>query len=231
MLSEEDKNFLKTYNADEYEHPSVTVDMLIFTVEDGQLKLMLIKRKNPPYKDCWAIPGGFVNIDEDVRTAAERELEEETHMHAYLEQFGVFGAVKRDPRTRVISIGYLALTPYYNFCKMYAGDDAKEVKVYEVSLKDKLTFNEDIDLAFDHEEIITMGIKRLRERLQYSDIAFNLVSEKFTLSDLQEVYEAILEEPLHKSNFRRKIKQQFNLVATGEVSKKYQRPAKFYRRG
>ena len=106
-LSKEDKEFLKTYKADDYEHPSVTVDMLIFTVIED-LSIMLIKRKNPPYKDKWAIPGGFVNIDESGDTAAKRELKEETGVDCYLEQFKVFGEVNRDPRTRVISVAHLA---------------------------------------------------------------------------------------------------------------------------
>lgn len=231
MLGKEDEQFLKTYNADKYEHPSVTVDMLIFTVEDNKLKLMLIKRKNSPYKDHWAIPGGFVNIDESVKTAAERELQEETNMSAFLEEFGVFGEVNRDPRTRVISIGYLALIPNWQFSKMYAGDDAKEVEIFEVTYNNKLQFNKSIELAFDHDYIIRTGIEKLREKLQYTDIAFKLLGEEFTLFDLQKVYEAILGYPLSKSNFRRSIRSKFKLVDTGKVSKKYQRPAKIYRRG
>lgn len=230
-LSQEDKEFLKTYKVGDYERPSVTVDMLVFTVVDKDLKLMLIKRKNPPYRNCWAIPGGFVNMDEDIKTAAERELKEETNMDAYLEQFGVFGQPNRDPRTRVISIVYLALVPEVNFTyNMLAGDDAKEAKLFTVKYGNKLEFDEDINLAFDHENIIKEGIEALRLRLQYSDIAFHLVDKnKFTFLDLQNVYEAITGKPFVKSNFRTMIKRSYNLVETGELSRKYQRPAKYYK--
>ena len=220
-LSKEDKEFLKTYKADDYEHPSVTVDMLIFTVIED-LSIMLIKRKNPPYKDNWAIPGGFVNIDESVDTAAKRELKEETGIDCYLEQFKVFGEVDRDPRTRVISVAHLALTPFTNLCKYKAGDDAKEVQFFDIDMLP--------ELAFDHKQIIEEGLKALKEKLEYTDIAFNLLPEEFTISDIQDVYEMILRKELDKSNFRRMIKSKFKLEETGKVQRKYQRPAKLYRR-
>ena len=235
-LSEEDKEFLKTYKADEFEHPSVTVDMLIFSVnKEAELQLMLIKRKNSPYKDCWAIPGGFVNIDESVNTAALRELKEETNVYGHLEQFGVFGEVNRDPRTRVISIAYLALVRDDLLkLQMQAGDDAKAVRLFNVTL-DKETddlkfFNSKLNLAFDHEEIIKDGIKELRKRLEYSDIAFHLLNRnRFTLFELQKVWEAITGiHGMAKSNFRRFIKNNYELIETGEMCKAHQRPAKYY---
>ena len=227
MLSKEDENFLKTYNANDYEHPSVTVDMLIFTIEENKLKLMLIKRKKPPYKDHWAIPGGFVNIDESVTIAAKRELKEETNVDAggYLYQFSVYGEVNRDPRTRVISIAYLALIPettltYQGIC---AGDDAKEVQFFDID-------NLPEQLAFDHATIIKDGLNCLRERSKYSDIAFNLLPCEFTMHEIQKVYEAILGYTLDNSNFRRTIRTKFNLEDTGKKKHVYQRPAKIYRR-
>ena len=222
MLSKEDQEFLKTYRADDYEHPSVTVDMLIFTIIENKLNLMLIKRKNPPYKDKWAIPGGFVNIDESVEKAAIRELAEETGIGCYMEQFGVFGEVDRDPRTRVISIAHLALTPFEALKFAKAGDDAKEISFFNV--------RELPELAFDHNKIIEQGLKALRQRLDYTDIAFNLLPEEFTIQDIQKVYESILDYELDKANFRRMIKSKFELEDTGKVQKKYQRPAKIYRR-
>lgn len=239
MLSEEDKTFLKTYNADEYEHPSVTVDMLIFTITDkGQLQLMLIQRKNPPYKDCWAIPGGFVNIDESVKTAAIRELQEETNVTQYnLHQFGVYGEVNRDPRTRVISIAYIAMVNHIELGNtMLHGDDAKAVKLYDISYKDnQLLFNnKELDLAFDHDKIIKDGLEYLRKTINYTDIVLDFLSYKFTLFDAQKVYEIILGKSLNKGNFRRSFIN--NFVKTGKVeeleeySHRYQRPAKLYRR-
>ena len=230
MLSNEDKEFLKTYNADEYKHPSVTVDMLIFSVHEGKLQLMLIKRKNPPYKDCWAIPGGFVEIDESVDNAALRELKEETNVEGKLIQFGVFGEVNRDPRTRVISIGYLALVQYKDLCKMQAGDDAKAVNLFTVSLNEKLEFNTALNLAFDHEDIIREGINELRKKLKYSDIAFHLLNKNsFTLFELQKVYEAITGKQYINSNFRRFVFNNYILEETGKYSRAHQRPAKLYR--
>jgi 8-oxo-dGTP diphosphatase len=221
MLSNEDKEFLKTYKADDYQHPSVTVDMLIFTVVEDKLKLMLIKRKNPPYKDKWAIPGGFVEINESVDAAAVRELKEETGIKCYMEQFGVFGDVDRDPRTRVISIAYFALVPFECLKKIKAGDDAKEVKLFDI--------RELPELAFDHYKIIMTGWNRLREKLEYTKIAFDLLPEEFTIQDIQKVYESILGYSLDKANFRRMVKSKFELEDTGKVQKKYQRPAKIWR--
>ena len=230
MLSNEDKEFLKTYNADKYKHPSVTVDMLIFTVVDGTLCLMLIERKNSPYKNCWALPGGFVNIDESIKTAALRELKEETNVNAigYLEQLGAYGEVERDPRTRVISIAYIALIPSKNITKeMRGGDDAKVARLFNINNIFEMA------LAFDHAQIIKDGMQALKNRLLYTDIAFNLVEKEFTLFDLQKVYEAILGKELNKGNFRRTFIRNYvntgKAEYTGNVSNKYQRPAKLYR--
>ena len=229
-LTEEDKEFLKTYNADEYKHPSVTVDMLIFTVVDGTLCLMLIERKNPPYKDCWALPGGFVNIDESIKTAALRELKEETNVNAigYLEQLGAYGEVGRDPRTRVISIAYMALIPSVNITReMRGGDDAKVARLFNINNIFEM------NLAFDHAQIIKDGIQALKDRLLYTDIAFNLVGSEFTILDLQKVHEAILGHEIHKGNFRRSFEKNYLTTGkaeeTGNYSRKYQRPAKLYR--
>ena len=238
----EEQEFLKNYDVSKYERPSVTVDMLLFTVEEDTLKLMLIKRKKPPYKDCWAIPGGFVNMNESVEQAAKRELMEETGVSSHLEQFGIYSAPNRDPRTRVISIAYIALTPWYIFSQMQAGDDAKEVALFDVILfpdsfkiKELRNTHKGIikkeNLAFDHAQIIEDGIKYIQKRLNQESyqIVFNLVNDKFTLFDLQKVYEAILGKKLTKSNFRKNVLTSFNLKDTGEVSRKYQRPAKLYK--
>ena len=246
ILSNEDKEFLKTYNVKEYERPSVTVDMLIFTVDEGKLKLMLIQRKHPPYKNKWAIPGGFVNIDESILDAAKRELKEETGMSAYLQQFETFGDVGRDPRTRVISVAYLALVPPQNFkhC-MKAGDDAKKAKLFDVELLEnssviKKFTNIEVgniypkDLAFDHAHVIQQGLRNLQTQLKYntSRIAFTLVNDEFTMYDFQQVYEAILGVKLLKANFRRSFERDYVKTGivklTGKYCNKYPHPAKLY---
>ena len=176
QITEKDKEFLKSYDASKYERPSVTTDILIFTVDiKGELELLLIKRKRPPFQDCWAIPGGFVNMDESLEEGAKRELKEETNVEGvHMEQLYTFGNVGRDPRTRVISVAYMALVPK-NMITIQAGDDAADAKWYKVTLEDgKPKFNEDINLAFDHEEIITVALDRLRGKLNYTTIAFNL---------------------------------------------------------
>lgn len=151
-LSDEDKEFLKTYKAGDYEKPSVTADIVVFTIKNGKLHVMLIKRKNPPFKDKWAIPGGFVEIKETVEEAAKRELKEETNIEANLFNFGVFSDVDRDPRTRVISIAYCCLVDYDELSKnMEARDDAKEVKLFD--------FEKLPELAFDHEKILEKAIE------------------------------------------------------------------------
>lgn len=253
-LTKEDKDFLSTYKASDYERPSVTVDILIFTIQDNKLKLMLIKRKKPPFRNKWAIPGGFLNMDETTHQAALRELKEETNIKGgYLEQFDVFSEVKRDPRTRVISIGYIALLPYNQLIEnMKAGDDAKEIDLFDISLvkencpiwsklKPSLFLHNDInnpyDLAFDHGEIIRKGIYYLQQKLLYGNdsfVFFHLLDKNgFTIFDLQKVHEAILNKSLDRGNFRKnfidKCVKTGRVIKTNEKSTKYQRPATLYK--
>ena len=246
-LTKEDKQFLLTYKVSDYERPSITVDMLIFTVIENTLKLLLIKRKNPPYKDGWALPGGFLDLTkkENLDEAARRELKEETNVdNGYLEQFGVFSNVDRDPRTRVVSVGYLALVPFDEFINsIEAGDDAKDAKLFDIILKEPMkpfikTFHNistgqyltEENIAFDHLEIIEKGLDALQKQLIYntSDIAFKLVNKEFTLDEIQKVYETILNKKLSSSNFRKQLIKRFNLFPTGEFKRKYQRPARLY---
>ena len=261
-LTEEE--FLSQYRPGDYERPSVTVDMLLFTVGDSKkannyrklpekkLKILLIKRKDHPYINQWAIPGGFVNIDESVDEAVYRELKEETNIdNVYLEQLYTWGDVNRDPRMRVISVSYMALVPEEDL-KPQAGDDALEVRWFTVekeylnqdhndeskacydlylesddeerisihyyckesvkkigksTIKDFKVSNiySQNKLAFDHYQIINTAIDRLRNKLEYTPIAFNLMPETFTLTELQQVYETILNQELITPNFRRKI--------------------------
>lgn len=249
-LSDEDKEFLKTYKVGDYERPSVTVDILIFTIFNNRLNLLLIKRKACPFKNKWAIPGGFLDLakNETIEQAADRELFEETNIKGYLEQFGVFSEPDRDPRTRVISNGFVALVPSKQLIEnMRAGDDAKEVELFEIVLDNSKTdfshlqniygfkINRE-DLAFDHAEIIKKALNFLQQKLLYGNSKFIFFSflnkDSFIISDLQRVYEAIKGEKLITSNFRRDFIKRYVKEGlaeeTGEL-RKHQRPAKLYR--
>jgi len=187
----------KTYDPSKFEHPSVTVDIVIFTIQDDELKVLLVKRKHWPYKDRWAIPGGFVKMDESLDEAAGRELYEETHVKdVFLEQLYAFGEPKRDPRTRVITIAYYALVPSDELTIM-ADSDVKDVKWFSIRKLPRL--------AFDHEKILTYALSRLRKKIASSPVAFQFLPDRFTLTELQTIYEIVLDRKLDKRNFRRKI--------------------------
>jgi 8-oxo-dGTP diphosphatase len=206
---------------EDYPRPSVTVDVIIFTLRGGDLQVLLIRRRNPPFQGMWAIPGGFVAIDESLETAALRELEEETGVRdVYLEQLYTFGDLGRDPRGRVITVAYFALVPA-TAIDPHAGSDATHARwwsVYDLPA-----------LAFDHADILAYAVQRLRYKLEYSAVGFELLPEAFTLSQLQSAYEIILGEKLDKRNFRRKILSADVIEETGEYRTGEGRPAKLYR--
>lgn len=224
----EEQEFLKNYNPGHYERPSVTADILVFSMIEEKLHVLLIRRKNHPFRNYWAIPGGFVDIDESSEEAAVRELYEETGAKdVYLEQLYTFSAVDRDPRMRVISVAYIALVSAVKL-SLVAGDDAADVRWFEVNslLSDLKTADM---LAFDHEQILTYAMKRLRGKIYYTDIAFQLLPEEFTLRELRNVFEEILNKSLHYSNFRREMVPK--LIATGKYEEHTsRRPAELYRR-
>lgn len=256
------EEFLNQYDSNKYEKPSVTVDPVIFTVANEEednyrklpkkvLKVLLVRRSDHPFINCWALPGGFVDMDEDLDNAAYRELKEETNIEdIYMEQLYTWGKVNRDPRMRVISSSYLSLIDSSKV-NIQAGSDADDVKWFSLKcqlvkeqktitengyIKEKihqLTFKnhdevltslikttktlegritsisreviESKGIAFDHGMIIAYGLERIRSKIEYTDIAFNLMNEVFTLTELQNVYEIILDTELLKANFRRKI--------------------------
>lgn len=280
-----EEQFLAVYDADKYKKPSVTVDMLIFTVTDQErksyrrlpekvLRLLMIKRGDHPYIGRWALPGGFVNMDESLDEAALRELKEETGIDdIYMEQLYTWGDVGRDPRTRIISTSYMSLVDSGSL-DVVAADDADDAKWFTVTCKlfqEQKTLtekgyirerfyklrlsNEDEELssivktvetvegkvtktrreiiesggvAFDHAKIIQYAIERLRSKIEYTDMAFNLMPELFTLTELQKVYEIILGTELLKANFRRKTAGM--VVETNEYTKDAgHRPSKLFR--
>src|SRR5579885_762871 len=186
------------YDASKYERPSVTVDVVMMSLRQRDLQVLLVKRRSWPYAGMWAIPGGFVNMDESLEAAAKRELQEETGVQdVYLEQLYTFGDPGRDPRTRVITVVYFALIDYERLRGVRAADDATDVNWFSV-------YNLP-PLAFDHEKIIQYVLTRLRGKLDYTTIAFSLLPEQFTLRELQRVYEIILHKRLDKRNFRKKV--------------------------
>ena len=178
-----------------YPHPSVTTDCVIFGFDGSKLKVLLIERGIEPYKGRWAFPGGFLKMEESAEEGALRELQEETGLTgAYIEQFHTFTDPKRDPRERVITIAYFALVRIQD---VKGGDDAAKAQWFAL--------DEIPQLAFDHDMILRMAQSRLRERIHFQPIGFELMPEKFTMKDLQELNEAILEVKFERSNFAKKM--------------------------
>ncbi|KQY91138.1 ADP-ribose pyrophosphatase [Paenibacillus sp. Root52] len=280
-----EQQFLATYNVEDYERPSVTVDMLVFTIRnetqsnyrklaEPALQLLMIRRGGHPYLGQWALPGGFVSMDESLEEAARRELYTETGLdNIYLEQLYTWGDVRRDPRTRVISCSYMALVDSSEL-ELEAGDDASEADWFRMeqrlveekrhihehgriterriqlilmngteelsavietkeSIEGRVRSNsirvvEAQGIAFDHAKIILYALERLRSKVEYTDIAFNLMPDTFTLTALQKVYEIIGGKKLLAAAFRRKIADW--VVETGEYTGSAgHRPSRLYR--
>jgi 8-oxo-dGTP diphosphatase len=205
-----------------YPHPAVSTDVALFTLRNGALCLLLIQRANPPFQGSWALPGGFLEIDEDLDDCALRELQEETGIEGvYLEQLYTFGSPDRDPRERVISVAYFALARSDSL-RPKAASDARALAWYPVKALP--------ELAFDHVRIVRTALARLSAKLNYSTIGFQLLPETFTLSQLQSVYEILLGEPQDKRNFRKGMLARGILIETGEYARSgNHRPAKTYR--
>lgn len=205
-----------------YPHPAVTTDIVVFTIRDQRLQLLLIRRGGNPFRGEWALPGGFLEIDEDLEHCAKRELEEETGIsEVYLEQLYTFGRPDRDPRERIISVTYFALSPSDRM-ELKAASDADDIRWFP--------FEELPQLAFDHNEIIELARRRLTAKLSYSTIAFQFMPDNFTLSELQRVYEILRNEKLDKRNFRKWILALEQIEETGEKRRNgNHRPAMMYR--
>ncbi|MBS3168812.1 NUDIX hydrolase [Candidatus Woesearchaeota archaeon] len=213
---------MENYDVTKFDRPSVTVDVVVFTIKDIDLKVILVKRAVWPYENMWALPGGFVKMEESLDQAAKRELLEETNVKdIYLEQLYTFGDVKRDPRTRVITVAYFALINQDNL-ELKASTDVSDVKWFSAYNMPQL--------AFDHKEIINYAIKRLRWKLGYTTIGFKLLPNEFTLTQLQTLYEIIFNKKFDKRNFRKKILFLELIEETDEITKNVShRPAKLYR--
>lgn len=186
-----------------YPHPAVATDSVVFGYDGKQLHILLIERGEGAYKGSWALPGGFIRMDETADEGARRELAEETNVrNVYLEQFHTFTAVDRDPRERVMSIAYFALVRKSDY-NIIGGDDAAKADWFPI---DKLP-----PLAFDHAEIVEMAKQKLQDTLRYKPIAFKLLDEKFIMSELQKLYELINEIKYDRRNFQKKM------LATGFI--------------
>ena len=224
--SEEERKYLESYDASKFDRPSVTTDIVIFTLDaDDDLNLLLIKRGCHPYKNYWAIPGGFLEVGkESLDEAAYRELGEETNIgNVYLKQLYTFGEPNRDPRTTVVSVAYTALVPKESL-NVKAGDDAEDAQLFKIKydvngiiFHNTSTTITESDLAFDHSEIIRTAITRLRNRIDYEDDAFNLLKDKssFTISELKRIYDAIKNKTHDLPNFRKMFLREY--VASGKV--------------
>ncbi len=205
-----------------YPRPALTVDCVVFGLDEGALKLLLIERDGEPFAGTWALPGGFVEMRETLEEAARRELHEETGIRElYLEQLYTFGAVDRDPRERVVTVAWYALVNMSDHT-IRAADDARQAEWFPAA---------DLPpLAFDHAEIVEMALRRLQGKVRYEPIGFELLPRKFTLSELQRLYETILERSLDKRNFRKKILGMDLLVELDEVQRGVpHRAARLYR--
>ena len=181
----------------EYPRPAVTADCVIFGFDESELNILLIERGIEPFKNCWALPGGFINMDEDAETCARRKLKQETCLeNIFMEQLFTFTAVCRDPRYRVISIAYYALVKLADY-EAKAGMDTARVKWFPLTKRPLL--------AFDHQKILNVAIERLKGKIRYCPIGFELLPERFTLPDLHRLYETVLQTKLDRRNFRKKI--------------------------
>lgn len=207
-----------------YQFPraALTVDCVVFGFDGDDLLVLLIRRGIAPFKDCWALPGGFVRVDESLEEAARRELDEETGLRdVFLEQLYTFGTVARDPRERVVSVAYYALVKPADH-NAVASTDAAEARWFSVSKTPAL--------AFDHADILTTALIRLRGKLTYQPIGFELLPPKFTLTQLQRLYEAVLGKAIDKRNFRKKVLSYDLLMPLKEKHREgTHRPAQLFR--
>ena len=268
MSYKSEAEFLAHYDPNEFDRPSVTTDILLFSVSDEaptnyrkskkkNMEILLVKRDDYPFKHMWCLPGGFLNMDEELEDAPKRILAKETNYHdIYLEQLYTFGGMKRDPRMRVLSVSYMALVDknklkeqLHTNASWFQVDyvlDNDIITVYLDNGVDKLSFKikrilqekttdrykfeviENTSLAFDHPIVILSGIERLKNKISYTDIVFNMMPEYFTLGELQKVYEVILHKKLLDPAFRRIIAdkvEKTNFMETGAGH----RPSYLYR--
>ena len=231
--------FLADYDPSAYERPALAVDLVLMGLRAGRPAALLLRRDWHPHAGRWALPGGFVGVDEALDAAAERVLREKAQLsHAHLEQLYTFGAVSRHPRMRIVTVAYLALLTEAALAEAMAR--APELRAAAIdapwagetggSVTALSAEGEPLTLAFDHADILALAVLRLRGKLDYSDVGFALLPERFTLRELQDVHEAILGTALNKPAFRRRMLDKGWLAPTGqhEAGTSF-RPAELYR--
>jgi 8-oxo-dGTP diphosphatase len=233
--------FLASYDPSKFERPSVTVDVALLSTFEGALYALVVKRAEHPSRGRWALPGGFVRMQESLDAAAVRILAEKTGLASvFLEQLYTFGHPKRDPRTRVIAVAYYALVDRRRFAAAHAANATAELSIARIGVPwagetgGPVELHDDrgttLPIAFDHADILGMAVKRVRGKLDYTPVGFQLLPETFTLLDLQRVHETVLGRPLNKDSFRRRMLATGELDATGEAEKDVgHRPAELYR--
>ena len=235
---QDDVSYLAGYDASAFDRPSVTVDVVLLTAKSGALHALLHERRQPPMEGCFGLPGGFVGIDEYLEHAARRLLRDKGGVEdVFLEQLYTFGNPNRDPRTRVISVAYYALVnagrlesdtavskaAFFPLSVPWEGETGGPVLV--VGPQDR-----PLPLAFDHVDILGMAVKRIRGKLNYTPIGFQLLPDEFTLRALQDVHETILGRAVNKDSFRRRMLASGQLEAKGERERDVgHRPAELYR--
>lgn len=209
----------------------VAVDIVLFTVTECRLEVLLTLREEAPYEGCWSLPGGFVGGEESADEAAHREIERKVGVtDVFLEQLYTFSRPNRDPRSRVVSVAYYALVSAQK--RREAGGSRPSDWFPLGTVDGKLWVGDpeaSLPLAFDHEDILTTGVTRIRGKLEYAPIGFQLLPPKFTLTELQQVYEAVLGSPMDKRNFRAKVQRSGQLESLDELRTGSHRPARLYK--
>lgn len=218
-----EREFLAAYRPSDFPPFAVTVDLAIFTIRTGLLNLLLVQRADHPYRGDWALPGGFVRSNESIEEAAYRELAEETGVadfHGHLEQLRTYGALGRDPRMRIVSVAHVVLAP--NLPEPQVGGDAAAARwwpIGDLNLTARATGDPDTPvLAFDHAQVITDALDRIRAKLEYTTLATRFVNEPFALADLRRVYLAVWGAAPDLANFRRKVLSTEGFVVPAERS-------------
>ncbi len=233
--------FLDDYDPQAYDRPSVAVDVAVISAVEGKLRTLLVRRTHHPFRDSWALPGGFVGMNESLEHAATRVLADKARLQSvYLEQLYTFGEPDRDPRTRVISVAYYALVAAPQIASASEGEANPMLMLAELRVPwtgesggPAHALDGDgraLPLAFDHTEILGMAVRRMRGKLDYAPIGFQMLGETFTLLELQRVHETVLARPLNKDSFRRRMLASGLLEATGRMQTRVEhRPAELYR--
>lgn len=223
-------DFLASYRPADFDRPAITVDLVLLTIRDGAIQVLLIKRDEHPFQGRWSLPGGFVAVEEELDDAARRVMREKAGLDRIpVEQLRTFGEVGRDPRMRVITVAYFALVPAPVLTRALKGPDGPVLAQASVGSRASLE-GEPLELAFDHQAIVDAAVERLRGKLDYSDVAFQLLPREFTLLQLQQVHETILGRKVNKPAFRKRMLDAGTLVATGKREQGSPfRPAELYR--